>query len=792
MFSITCKCCASKLKVLQVSAIGQRLACPKCGEIVEIIAPEGWSHPAANPSASLGNSANALPSSAGIESPMAHPPGTGGDFDDVVSLIQQPASVGSTKPPPRQPVSATPASAKTPTTQGAFPAPTKNSPASIPASQPARREGVASKPAGAAQSPRATRSPADAAQTSFELAEPAGNLEQVSLPGPGWSTRRKSQWHLFFIALCGCAGLAVVVIALVTMMNRPARQTVVQRQEPSSPSDPTLNPSSDPSATKSTESTQEMSAEKKASGESVPSAARSSNGLKSEIDQSGATPLPEMNKPPVADTGSTESSSPSITEEPAASDSSKSPTAPVASDPNAARPASDPPPAISKDSPPVIPQESPLKTLGESPLLPGELPNGSAPSDTIPPANSSMTDRLGNLSQLLAGPGMTLKELSDIAEAERNDRQVGLPRFSIIQPTRANLSGDPWSLPIVEAVYQDVPLARFLQDVSQLSGLPIDLDAQALQRHGLSVAEPVSVKLEGITIRELLESVLLKFDLQFVEDEGVVVIEPRGARTIRTEPIAFPPVQTPTPEKFETFAQNVPKLIAPGSWTADPQPAGITVVDQQMMVAQNVRVIDQIREFISKLTAASQLKANPADVQAAAALASRSERAAPALAIPLRLVPTIDQRLETFLGKIQEQSGVTICLDWSALAVQGWTPQAEVPGDFNAENVGQLLKELARSLDATFLAVDAHCFVITSFEVAARHHETEIYPLHAQSLQPDQILALLFQTLGPQIRNDPAIQVIYEPEGHCLIAIAPQSMQRQIEAILKRLASPGE
>ena len=42
MFSITCETCASRLKVKNPSAIGQVLACPRCGSMVQVVAPEGW------------------------------------------------------------------------------------------------------------------------------------------------------------------------------------------------------------------------------------------------------------------------------------------------------------------------------------------------------------------------------------------------------------------------------------------------------------------------------------------------------------------------------------------------------------------------------------------------------------------------------------------------------------------------------------------------------------------------------------------------------------------------------
>lgn len=51
LFSITCTTCRARLKVRDAAAIGQILACPKCGSMVQVVAPEGWQPPPAAPEA---------------------------------------------------------------------------------------------------------------------------------------------------------------------------------------------------------------------------------------------------------------------------------------------------------------------------------------------------------------------------------------------------------------------------------------------------------------------------------------------------------------------------------------------------------------------------------------------------------------------------------------------------------------------------------------------------------------------------------------------------------------------
>jgi len=60
-FHIQCETCNAKLKVSKASTIGQSLACPRCGQMIEVKAPEGWK-PAPEKSPSTQSGKTTLPS----------------------------------------------------------------------------------------------------------------------------------------------------------------------------------------------------------------------------------------------------------------------------------------------------------------------------------------------------------------------------------------------------------------------------------------------------------------------------------------------------------------------------------------------------------------------------------------------------------------------------------------------------------------------------------------------------------------------------------------------------------
>src|SRR6187401_1885935 len=89
LFSITCTTCKSRLKVREESAIGQILACPKCGGMVMVNPPPGWKKGEPMPAAAAPQSSSALPITTVVE--MRRPDETLGDsnFDAVDDLLSE-------------------------------------------------------------------------------------------------------------------------------------------------------------------------------------------------------------------------------------------------------------------------------------------------------------------------------------------------------------------------------------------------------------------------------------------------------------------------------------------------------------------------------------------------------------------------------------------------------------------------------------------------------------------------------------------------------------------------------
>ena len=137
---------------------------------------------------------------------------------------------------------------------------------------------------------------------------------------------------------------------------------------------------------------------------------------------------------------------------------------------------------------------------------------------------------------------------------------------------------------------------------------------------------------------------------------------------------------------------------------------------------------------------------------------------------------------------LEKKSDLSILLDWSTLTTQGWNRSTIVPGNIIEPTIGDVLKEVAQSMNLTLRAVDENTLEITTFDRAAVEVELEIYHFGKllKRLNEEQASRMIANTLGEQLQA-PYIRNTYEPKCQCYILVAPQSLQRQMAAIVKKL-----
>lgn len=765
MFSITCRTCAAKLKVKNQAAVGQRLACPKCGEMVEVVPPPGWTAP---PEPEVSQSASVDQSFAA------------GDFEDIDQLISGKSPVASssstakanpaTSDSPQQ--TKVPSAKSQPASGGGRPSREAEKKTNI---KPQRERPPAELPAATAVPISVSDKPLlQPRSDKFDLTQPREYLPDPNLPPPDWRKQGNSKARTILISSLLLAGFLGVVAAIVTLLNQSESEKSGKQVAQANPGTPAVEQPSKQDPTKESISPQPTDAPKRETKQpdSTATEQKELQPADSAEAKMGAgekpTDTPKSEQPPKpneVESSGNQTEKPIEEEKPAAGSGD---------------------PLPNRDERPVSPLASASSPINNPPGESSGVKPESGPAPA-PSGPTTLTDRLGKLSQLLAGPGTSLTELGDLAQSERTDRLVGLPRYLISQPTPESPIGDPWSVPVAEVVYKEVPLHLFISEFSLLTGVPMCIDGLALAQRGIPIDTPISIELENASTGEILGTVLQKLKLERVNLSGVEVILPEGSQVTGSYRFPLPKIKDPSPEKFEAMSDSLMKLVDPVSWSLDTGKRKLSADGGELVVANTSTAAAQIGEFLGKLEAATRLLANPADADAAERLRSRAVRSQVGLQKALQLEPTLDLPLEAFLQRVYQQSGVAISVDWAALSAAGWSNRSTVPGDFQAANVEQLLKELSRSLSATWIAIDERTFQLTSFQEATRRGMLEVYPLQGLAIEPQPLMDILNQTLSGQLRENPAVQFLYVPEINALVVSAPQPLQRQFEAIVNRL-----
>lgn len=744
MFSITCDSCAAKLKVRAVAAIGQVLACPRCGEMVRVAAPEGFVPPVSGSGeqSSLDNVSD--PSVAGFS-----------DFDDIPDALLDRASKAngpSLKPaaPPGDPFLAGPPSTELP------PQPVSpNRPAAI--ADPIGRA-AANAAFLAAESDRRRR---EVAATTAGVLAP---LEaRADLQSAGAARHRK-----VLIAGIVAAASVAAIVGLVLMLRTP-------KNPAASRTPATANrPAADKSPGEGVEPSAEEGGRQPPSGEPAtqsPATASDATGNS----RSGNPSLP-ADPPGVGAEGSVDQPAKPSTQEPEGPPPIDGLDPPVS---EAVAPALEPPTSGNLQEPV---RESPLGTLPQGPgndRLPGRIPASGA--------NDSIPDALGELTSILDQQGRTLTAIEGAAAATRPARRPGIPRLNLRKPEPVepvDLAA-VLQLPVGRVTYDGVPQIVVLRELAQLAGVPVVWDFGDLEAAGIDLNQAISFDVRNGKLDDAFAKAAGATGLACsVQPWGLAVGLPDNGE-IASE--TFPAEGTRLGQgQLELVATALPSLIDPASW-AQPEPVRSAVVNgNQLVVQQSRRNLRRISALVKRLGAVATEEGTGLD--------NRTTLAQPALDQPLQLAPGFGAPLDEFLSSAGGKVGVTILVDWSVVGVTGWTPVSRVPSRVDADTVRDLLEQLCQAMDLEWLAVGPRSFLLTTPAAARQVLDVEVYgigQLLDEQLTSERIQEILFRAVAAGNPADTYTWTVFDPVSKSLIIAAPQQVQRQVHAVLQALVPPA-
>ena len=277
--------------------------------------------------------------------------------------------------------------------------------------------------------------------------------------------------------------------------------------------------------------------------------------------------------------------------------------------------------------------------------------------------------------------------------------------------------------------FRDVPLAACLDTVGDLSGLAITLDLDAMQRRGLKPEESIRMRLEGSTVRQILDTVAAKPGLAVVlENDLVLLTSPREDRdTLRTSRYSVSDLARG--DAVAALAASIRELVSPDSWKPSGGRGTIRALGDALTVVQTAAVHDQVLSFCEKLRTARKLPLRSQYDPHRFALTTRLDRVGPALNQAVTINFHEPARLVRILGALEEATGVKIMVNWVALGEKHVWPDVKATVSLQRQPLAVVLDDLLRPLGLGYRAIDEGLIEITTHKIVASHLELEFYPV---------------------------------------------------------------
>jgi hypothetical protein len=353
-----------------------------------------------------------------------------------------------------------------------------------------------------------------------------------------------------------------------------------------------------------------------------------------------------------------------------------------------------------------------------------------------------------------------------------------------------------------------MPLYVFLELISGLGNVPIQLGCEELRMAAISAETSVSVRRQQISLAETLRAALRPLHLDYRTVGSLVIIHWPGAE--RRREIDYPIADLVTPETdARQIADWIRQLVVPFSWRVAGGEGDLRVAGDTLHIIQSQRVQYQVLCFLERLRLARKLKlrsrypierlsVEPVYQQLAESLNEK------ALFNFSRYTP-----LSEIFSYWQQQQGLALLVDWSTLlgeslgGRQGPSGQQQVPPIGPATRVACAVADQPwhRALDAVleplglaWRAIDGGALQITTAQVAQEAAQLEFYPLIPEGLhdqQPHNLDEAAVMSRMTELQNLVSVSnstdmpnsqraLVMDPVSQYLLALQPAVVQRRL------------
>jgi hypothetical protein len=348
--------------------------------------------------------------------------------------------------------------------------------------------------------------------------------------------------------------------------------------------------------------------------------------------------------------------------------------------------------------------------------------------------------------------------------------------------------------PIPGIDFENSTLSDAIDVLSQLSTIPMTLDADALSAAGVEPDAQVSLSMTNTTVGEVLDAALQQYELKYIAVGNQIVITDARQQAESLESTAFEVGDLVASEQqgAQQLARLIETFVLPTAWQESGGSGSIDVVDRSLDVKQTTAVASQVADFLDKLRIARELPVSRAEGQRLS-LATRLARAREKLATKITVNFAEPAPLKQIALDLQKMAGVEIAIDGLGLASVQASPDATAKLSANQEPLGEVLDRLLKPLKLGYRIVSGQRLEITSARDLADELELELYPIKSlvgedpDDGRLDQLAARIRKSVSPSSWREhggPGVLTIDGASSY-LIVLAPQPVQIELERWLE-------
>ena len=468
-----------------------------------------------------------------------------------------------------------------------------------------------------------------------------------------------------------------------------------------------------------------------------------------------------------------------------------------ASETEPAEPVAVPPPPPSKPEP--MPQAADIDDVD----LKLDQPFGAACDELLNEgdvAPRSVETNFGALSDTLEGAGASLFEFSQIASVNERTR-LGTKKYFVFQPESLNPKNvEGLNLPLEGLQYNKQTLPMILSDFFEITGVPVTLDADVLESAGFDFGYRTGeLKVTKTTFAAALNRILSdvagaadsKFSLRY-DGTGPAQITVANADDRDAVELPSPRIENVDDKMRELMVQLIKNFTGGDDvWDAGGQGASLAFsadeAADKIAVVNNPETVALVKQFAEGWNDAVAVTNGDAEPSALDSTWLQSQNSRER---QFRLNSQHDTPVLQFAAAFQNDTQINLLFDWDSLMQVGWNPRTKIPPGLSEDKVGELLDELTHSMGLAYRAINENTFEITTVEKVDTKPRIEFHSCHSilgGKLSEKQMVDVVKNSLQTATQNLGRWRVVFEPSIKSFIVSGPETLHRQIDAILKRI-----